>query len=805
MINKSFNYFKQLMLSIAFVYSLHSYASDIKIDIGNKNNFKIDKQDAPNNEDLTIVFGFPENLTYTFSYLSHASGDNDAVRLKPIASNSTSKTFKIDKGILGKNGDKIVFLVFLNGKKVGKDIEVNLKLNSTNGNNFVRGNTIGNDKNSKATGSILYDAMLMKSCEDGSNQKLVLDILSTYSNKKLNGTKADLLKEFENNQFLTEFITKYWDDNQLKQQELKTNPGMQAGADIAGSIASLTSSIGGLDVTNIADGFAKFIVKRTKQELSIAFFEKFKQTLDSIKDLQTVFPQTYRALSAIDKDIYMFQAYIQTLRESFEKDLASLPSNLPSIINNHKNFFDNMPELKAELLSGFYIAQSMQDKQHPGEIIENYPSDYWKDCSPNYQAAFNTLKLFSKSLKDSASINSYWATYADIKKLGTDNELLKIYLGLLELQAKTDGIVFKNALGTDVLFSTIIDEAYTDYTQYKSFITTLSFKTKVLESKILGLNKTKSDSLLFENYYSIVSGSIDLMKFSVTVQTLPHFPKLNVDLDTLTKKYFDVAQTSCDIAIDVSRRNYSSAVVNAIHLYDVVFKNENLVKYIKGLDPAVKKKEEEKYLSKKMGNNAKAFFKYASFMATIVQAKNSDDIAAAIEAFALPTGSARIKRESAFNVALNAYAGIFVGYECINGVDKNWLTGKNPFTRTFVNSWGVTAPIGISISGSLRKRHGSFSAFVSIIDIGALVSFRFANDTVSTIPNIQLKDIISPGIFLSWGIPKSPLSVNFGYQMGPVLRNVSVQANQYSASYSRVSLSLVVDLPLLNFYTRSKK
>ena len=204
----------------------------------------------------------------------------------------------------------------------------------------------------------------------------------------------------------------------------------------------MLSSVGGLDVTNIADGFAKFIVKRTKQELSITFFDKFKEKLKDYPDIQTIFPQTNRALKAIDKEIYMFNAYIQTLRESFEKDLASLPTNLEKIIEKNKEFFEKMPELEAILRSSLFIAQSIQDKQHPGEIIENYDDALWGDCNPNFQAAIKTLKLFSKSLQAKEDLGNYWAPKKDIKKLFEDEQLFEIYLGLIIQKAKIDKIKY---------------------------------------------------------------------------------------------------------------------------------------------------------------------------------------------------------------------------------------------------------------------------------------------------------------------------------------------------------------------------
>jgi hypothetical protein len=42
-----------------------------------------------------------------------------------------------------------------------------------------------------------------------------------------------------------------------------------------------------------------------------------------------------------------------------------------------------------------------------------------------------------------------------------------------------------------------------------------------------------------------------------------------------------------------------------------------------------------------------------------------------------------------------------------------------------------------------------------------------------------------------------------GWQAGPVLRKIDAQyADKASSNYSRWSISLAVDIPVLNFYTR---
>ena len=171
--------------------------------------------------------------------------------------------------------------------------------------------------------------------------------------------------------------------------------------------------------------------------------------------------------------------------------------------------------------------------------------------------------------------------------------------------------------------------------------------------------------------------------------------------------------------------------------------------------------------------------------------------------------SSRIKRETEFNIAINAYVGLFAGKEKINGLDKNNFK---------INSYGLTAPIGIAFSKGHSlfffdtEKSWSTSLFLSAVDIGALASFRFKDTVTAEIPTVQLKDILSPGLILGFGIPKCPVSINLGAQVGPNLREVNAvdsnnsnPHNDYSNKmYIRYSISFCVDIPLLNLYTKSK-
>ena len=85
-----------------------------------------------------------------------------------------------------------------------------------------------------------------------------------------------------------------------------------------------------------------------------------------------------------------------------------------------------------------------------------------------------------------------------------------------------------------------------------------------------------------------------------------------------------------------------------------------------------------------------------------------------------------------------------------------------------------------------------------------MAAYRFTNETAEQVPTIQLKDIFSPGLFWSVGIPKAPISVSLGAQVGPNLRKLTDDPNNENAknTYLRYSLSIVVDIPIMNLFTK---
>ena len=91
--------------------------------------------------------------------------------------------------------------------------------------------------------------------------------------------KAALNKEVYKNITLTKeilngnpFFNKLFDD-----------PG---GVSVTSFITKGVSNIGGLDVTKYAKAIADLMIERAKQELTIAFFDRFKQFAEDNKEVQ---------------------------------------------------------------------------------------------------------------------------------------------------------------------------------------------------------------------------------------------------------------------------------------------------------------------------------------------------------------------------------------------------------------------------------------------------------------------------------------------------------------------------------------
>lgn len=214
--------------------------------------------------------------------------------------------------------------------------------------------------------------------------------------------------------------------------------------------------------------------------------------------------------------------------------------------------------------------------------------------------------------------------------------------------------------------------------------------------------------------------------------------------------------------------------------------------------------------------------KLAGFLNDVALAEDSKTLAKVVESYALPPGSYKRKRNSWWSIDLNAFTGLYIGYETTE-------KGKRPERSTGM-VYGLSAPIGLSISKTFGKRVAdrmieekynknpnmlklgpqrlfkrslhTFTFTMSIVDIAAVVSYRFSNTRDSILPhNVKWNQLISPGAHLSYGIPKTPLVINTGIQFTPELRRLEAKVDRQLDVY-RLYLGVYFDIPLFNLWER---
>jgi hypothetical protein len=219
------------------------------------------------------------------------------------------------------------------------------------------------------------------------------------------------------------------------------------------------------------------------------------------------------------------------------------------------------------------------------------------------------------------------------------------------------------------------------------------------------------------------------------------------------------------------------------------------------------------YVSRATSLQNTSYFKwltnFSELLTEIAGTRDGESLANVIEAYALPTGSYRLKRNSGFSFDLNAYAGAYYGQEKIDGQNN------------YRSVYGITAPVGLAFSigtakgnkvaqhedrtflnrkGKIKRRtQSSWTMDLTIIDVGAILSYRFGNSESSEqgLPKeVKWSQVLSPGVNLRYGLKGTPLCFGIGAQKSAELR--TIKDEQKGAL--RFHFTAAFDLPLINIY-----
>ena len=93
----------------------------------------------------------------------------------------------------------------------------------------------------------------------------------------------------------------------------------------------------------------------------------------------------------------------------------------------------------------------------------------------------------------------------------------------------------------------------------------------------------------------------------------------------------------------------------------------------------------------------------------------------------------------------------------------------------------------------------------SLIDIGALTAYRFEDDNAEELPDLKFENVLAPGGYLVYDIPRYPISIGFGAQLGPNLRSVTNgNLGLNNTKGWRWGAFIAVDIPMISVFNSNK-
>jgi hypothetical protein len=543
-----------------------------------------------------------------------------------------------------------------------------------------------------------------------------------------------------------------------------------------------------LSASSLSDVLGTFIADRFKQELEIAYLDKFKAWLQKDSALAALLPTTLQVLG--QNDPFQYTTFFESLKEALESDIHNMAVNLG-------NFMARDPFHLGPRLTYYYPAVMLYQNclriakgQNIYQVTSNLNQDPLLTAAnmPPFAASlFRLVALVSRTLIDPAQSTPTLITVPNLQGDLATVDRQECFVGLLLLKESSElkKISFGSGASDDFYDKLIaFKPRLTDFiTWFNSAVTAFqSVKAAVDELTALQNNFKTINGQVLKDAVSGIAGCISV------VEKIPIVSIQNVIPDSIINNGLKKLSDLTEVAADVLDSNYGLALTQIITIIpDFIDTNAN-------------------------SKTLTLLKTYGGFAVSIAKAKTSADLESALSTAALPVGSYRIKRNAYWNISLNAWAGVSGGIQHYPGTLPAGVKQDNGLLS-------FAAPVGVAISWgntySSGPNKGKFKGvsntiLVNVIDIGSVTAFRLTHDTTSTLPNFSWQNILAPGIFYIYGFRNSPLSLGGGVQYGPQLRSISESSGstQGTATILPAAISyrllLAVDIPIFSFWTKTQ-
>jgi len=531
----------------------------------------------------------------------------------------------------------------------------------------------------------------------------------------------------------------------------------------------------------VTDALAQFLVKRTKEELTLAFFDQFRKKIEASNEFRTLLPNTNFLLQT-QKDIFRIPSMGTVWVESFQSDIQNLIPSLERLLLTDPNY---QPLLEQPNIQAFQLAFHLVDLTRKGDTPLNMLANLPDLVQNNNQIGglhetLDLLQVLGQELQSCETEN--------LDELLTANDLRAIspkqrayFISLLFQKNKANLLPLLG--NTSENYLTILEE---NQSEFFNMLVQLSQLLQNLEvaGQQYNFRGDAENTIDHRNrsFDEITKKAVSLLEFSFRLQ---YFSNPNAYFySDFYKQYYPTVLNTINALGHVERQEYGIFVINIAQILQPIINDKIL-----SLPP----KESEQ-----LTNFVQDFLFYGGFMVDILSALDAQTVSGIIQQYALPVGSYRMKRHAHFSMDINAYPGLYIGVE----------SGLNN-TLNSDGVAGVTAPIGLTTSwGNFKEKDGqSFSLFFPVIDIGAAFSYRWGNRFGGFPDELRWRQILSPGVHAVYGFKELPISLMVGAQFTPELRGIADNGftTETSQSVWHFGVRGVVDIPLFNLHVRERK
>ncbi|GGB23507.1 hypothetical protein [Puia dinghuensis] len=565
-----------------------------------------------------------------------------------------------------------------------------------------------------------------------------------------------------------------------------------------GSQAISVGSIGGAnpwDATSIAEGVAKLLINRVNKEFQNNFIDLLVDYLQKKHpEVGILFPQTLKALQQFQ--LAQYKSSYTAIQNACQTDISGLLGNVSTLTTLQwcKDMIKNHPPLVLLFASCDMIDMLRQNVALPEVLYRLGNEPYLNDAASisSYSSFIRLVTLVSNSLRDiqvrtGNKAKQGWVSQDKLFLLLQNKAYYQTFLGMVTQNAI--GIRFTiNGRVYDFHDILVADTArlINDWGPIYNLAQEISNEPAVAAALSTALQAKPTPQLI--NYItafgSVADYIFDLTQTGVDLVYGDTANALQAHIKEIKAICMPMIGNLDSIVYAIAQQRYATALGGGVQLMNSI------------LAAAADKKA-----SDSVGNFIRFLNTSGQFIGAVAEAQNSQDVANALDAFALPPGSSRAQKENTITLGLNAYVNVYHSW------NKQYSGTSIPTTET-----GISAPLGLAFSvGLCHGKGGAFTAFAGLLDVGAIFSYELT-DTNSIKSTIQWGQLFAPSFSIIYDAPlfahkkfNLPMEIGAGLQWGPRLKRVTEKANSTLPFLTeRFNIFIGFDIPILHLYSYKK-